>query len=240
MTLTDDTAEPTTTDAASALPMIDLYRDVHKGIRAELFGITLQAGTLDTSDRVARLAFADRVATLAALLEGHAHHEDDWIQPVIEIHLPAAASRIASDHAAFDIRVADIHEMAGALAQANGEPARRIGHEAYLELASFTSAYLSHQDLEERVVMPTLAANLSPAAVLEIHESIVGNVPPAEMAEFLALMIPAMNVDDRTELFGGMRAGAPAEVFAGLWGLASSVLAPAEVAEVATRLGIPT
>jgi hypothetical protein len=58
------------------------------------------------------------------------------------------------------------------------------------------------------------------------------------MASFLAIMIPAMNVDDRTELLGGMQAGAPAEVFAGVWGLVGSVLVPADVAAVAARLGI--
>ena len=31
-------------------------------------------------------------------------------------------------------------------------------HRLYLELASFTSAYLEHQDVEERVVMPALEA----------------------------------------------------------------------------------
>ena len=47
-----------------------------------------------------------------------------------------------------------------------------------------------------------------------------------------------MNVDDRTELLGGMQAGAPAEVFAGVWGLADSVLPPADLAALATRLGL--
>ena len=36
------------------------------------------------------------------------------------------------------------------------------------------------------------------------------------MAKSLALMLPAMNIDDRTELLGGMQQGAPAEVFAGV------------------------
>ena len=42
-------------------------------------------------------------------------------------------------------------------------------------------------------------------------------------------MLPAMNLDDRAELLGGMRAGAPAEVFqgCGAWP-APSVLAPAD------------
>ena len=51
-------------------------------------------------------------------------------------------------------------------------------------------------------------------------------------------MIPAMNIDDRTELLGGMRAGAPAEVFEGVWGLVGSVLDPADVRTLADRLDI--
>ena len=243
--MTSTTAPSTTTHETTAAvetvpgpPVIDLYRDIHKGIRAELFAVTLQAGSLDPTDRTARVDLAARVGFLVRTLETHAEHEDAWIQALVETYLPAAATRIATDHSAFDVRMADIHEMAGAAVQACGEPARSIGHEVYMEMASFTSAYLSHQDLEERVVMPTLAANLTPLAVLDVHESIIGSIPPAELAESLALMLPAMNLEDRTELLGGMRAGAPAEVFAGVWGLAGSVLAPADLAAVGARLGL--
>ena len=40
----------------------NLYRDIHKGIRAELFGVTQAAGNIDPADRSARAALADRVA----------------------------------------------------------------------------------------------------------------------------------------------------------------------------------
>jgi hypothetical protein len=53
-----------------------------------------------------------------------------------------------------------------------------------------------------------------------------------------AIMIPAINVDDRVQLIGGMREGMPAEVFAGIWGLVESVLTPADAAQLAGRLGI--
>jgi hypothetical protein len=74
--------------------------------------------------------------------------------------------------------------------------------------------------------------------VAEIHGAIIGSIPPDEMAQSLALMLPAMNVDNRTELLGGMKANAPAEVFEGVWGLAASVLTDADHRAVATRLGI--
>ena len=108
----------------------------------------------------------------------------------------------------------------------------------YLELASFTGAYLQHQDLEERVVNPALEAAIGAEALLAIDAALVASIPPQEMADTLAVMLPAMNVEDRVELLAGIRADAPAEVFAGVWGLAGSVLTPADVAAVAARLGI--
>ena len=53
-----------------------------------------------------------------------------------------------------------------------------------------------------------------------------------------ALMLPAMNVEDRVELVGGMREGMPPEVFAGVWGLIEGVLAVDDFRQLAARLGI--
>ena len=58
------------------------------------------------------------------------------------------------------------------------------------------------------------------------------------MARSLAIMLPAMNVDGRAELLGGMRAAAPAEVFEGVWSLAGSVLRPADREALAGRLDL--
>ena len=101
MTIADDT---TTTDeiatGAAPVPTIDLYRDIHKGIRNELFGTTLQAGSTDPADRAGRLDLAGRIDKLVYLLGSHARHEDTVVQPAIEAHVPAVAECVASDHEA--------------------------------------------------------------------------------------------------------------------------------------------
>ena len=45
-------------------------------------------------------------------------------------------------------------------------------------------------------------------------------------------------IDDRTELLGGMREGAPAEVFGSVWGLTGTVLTEADRTALAARLGL--
>ena len=216
----------------------DLYRDIHKGIRAELFAVTQAAGRLDPSCADDRAAVAAHLRSIADLLVSHAEHEDGAIQPVLHVELPALAERIESEHELLEGRVRDLTSLADVTGGSVGAVARHEAHTLYVELASFTSAYLAHQDLEERVVMPALESVVGADAVVAIHQAIVGSIPPPEMARSLALMLPAMNVDDRTELLGGMQAGAPAEVFGAVWSLAGSVLTPADHGALAARLGL--
>jgi hypothetical protein len=214
----------------------DLYRDIHKGIRAELFTVTATAGSVDPSDRVDTAALADHVGAVAELLELHANHEDEVIDPSLEAHLPALAERISADHLVLSGRIGTLVDMASSAVEAPAPGRRRLVHQLYLDLASFVSSYLEHQDMEERVVMPALEQAIGVEAVIGIHGAILGSIPPDELMRSLALMLPAMNVDDRTELLGGIRAAAPPEGFAAVLGLAESVLRPVEFATTAARI----
>lgn len=228
------TAPPTRT--TFELVALDLYRDIHKGIRSELFGVTVEAGRIDPSARSNRVDVASRIRKVVDLLVTHAEHEDTAVQPALEVHLPELAEKIGDDHAVLETRLLCLAEMADGAVDTTD--ACGAIHRVYLELASFTSAYLEHQDIEERIVMPALDAAIGVEAVGAIHGSIIASIPPDEMAMSLALMLPSMNVDNRTELLGGMQANAPREVFEGVWGLAGSVLSEHDHRAVGDRLGI--
>jgi hypothetical protein len=217
---------------------LDLYRDVHKGIRTELFSVTTEAASLDPSLGVARAGLARHVRDTVALLIEHAEHEDAAIQPVLERELPDLAAKVAVDHEVLEARMEGLVALAEEAAELDAVDAGHRVHRVHLAVASFTGAYLEHQDVEERVIMPALETAVGVEAVVGIHQAILSAIPPQEMAKSLALMLPAMNVDGRTELLGGMRAGAPAEVFDGVWSLAGSVLDPVDLAAVASRLDL--
>lgn len=220
------------------LVTFDLYRDVHKGIRTELFDITAAAGRLDPADRDGRAALAAHLHAMVAMLVAHAHHEDAAIQPVLVEQLPVLAEQVETDHVRLEDHMDDLLAMADDSIHAPVHELRPRVHRLYLELSSFTSAYLAHQDVEERVIMPSLEVAIGVPEVIRLHEAIIGAIPPEEMAQSLAMMLPSMNVDDRAELLGGMQAGAPPEVFAGVWGLVGSVLEPADHAALARRLDL--
>ena len=129
------------------------------------------------------------------------------MQPAIETHLPALAAHVETDHLTLESRMATLVEMADANAHVSADNAD--SHRLYIELGSFTGSYLEHQDFEERVIMPALEAAIGPDACFGIERAIVASIPPDQMASSLALMLPAMNIDDRAAMLGGMQAGAP-------------------------------
>ena len=71
----------------------DFYRDIHKGIRNELFAVTHAAGTVDPGNAEAIAAVATRWRNLSGMLVTHADHEEVYVQPVVEEHAPHLAGR---------------------------------------------------------------------------------------------------------------------------------------------------
>jgi len=232
MTILDTTMTP-----VRFRPVVfDLYSSIHKGIRSEMFALVTSAGRLDPNDEFGIVAFADHVGSMAHLLKHHASTEDRHIGPVLAEVAPWLADRIEADHEAFEHRFPSLAVLAEDIRSAASHATAL--HEVYIELAAFTSSYLTHQDLEEREVNPALEDAVGPDGMAAIHHEIIANMNPRELISTLAVMLPAMNVDERSGLLGGMHATAPAEAFDAVWSLAGSVLTAADHQAGAVRIGL--
>ncbi len=218
--------------------VVDIYRDIHKGIRNELFAVTFEAGRADPFDHAAVATVASRWGNLVELLVAHAEHEDEFVLPVIERFAPEYAEEISGTHATLENEIAQLELLADRAADSCPEQGRLLTHRLYLGLASFTASYLQHQEFEECEVMVMLSEHVAPEELRAIDHAIVASISPEMMARSGAIMLPAMNIEDQVELLGGVQAGAPPEVFAGMLGLAGSVLEPARYAAVTRRLGV--
>ncbi len=231
---------PTTAGAADDLvdaDAYDLYRQIHKAIRHALFHTTLRAGSLDVGDNDAVDAFLSAHQSLLGLLSGHHHHEDAFVQPLIEVHAPALAVTVAAQHGDVENGMACLDQRARRLATVAGPGRAAAAHNLYLDLGRVTSAYLAHQLVEEAQVMPALRAAIPTDELVAVDLAIRGTVPPDEMAAVMTHMLPAMDVEERTEMLGGM-AAAPPEVFALLTAAARAALSAADWDQVARRVGI--
>ena len=236
-----DRPNDTPRDAATLIvPQVsyDIYRNIHKGIRMEMFAVTTDAGRLDPSDSAACARFAARFQGLVFVLVQHAKHEDEFLEPVIARIMGDHAAEITASHVVLEDQIQEIGAIVDAALAADGIDRRAGFHTVYLELAAFVASYLQHQDDEERVVMRALDAALPTAALAELDARIVASVAPEVMGACLSLMLPGMNLLDRCELLADIRAHAPAEAFAGVWALASQVLEPRDYLQVAHELSL--
>jgi hypothetical protein len=246
MTLTEDTitTTPTTTpaegdelDSFEEQPSSDLYREIHKGIRYAMFHTTMEAGALDVDDDDCVNALVARCNDLVDLLELHHHHEDVYVEPLVERHAPELGLTVEWQHDAVERGMFRLRVLAARLAEAAPVPRRRLAHRLYLELGRFTAMYLEHQLFEERHVMPALCAAISADEIDAVHDTLKQNIPPDVMAGALQVMLPALNVDERAAMLGGMSM-APPPVFAVFRAAAERALTPDQFAQVAARIGL--
>ena len=100
----------------------------------------------------------------------HAEHEDTHMQPALEQHLPALAEQIGDEHHRIEARLLELGARADELAAVAGDQ-RWHAHAFYVDLAAFTSSYLAHQDLEERMVMPALEDAIGPEACFAMNQA---------------------------------------------------------------------
>jgi len=205
----------------------NFYKEIHKGIRTLAHSVTEQAGRTDFGDaeEVARLRQA--VERAFAVFESHAAHETAFITPVLQEYAPSLAAESDAEHRAQELRLRDLR-AALALAAGAGERAPAFGHAFVVGLSRFVGEMLVHMADEEERLMPALQAALDDAALLGIHQALLASLPPEEKAQSVALMLPALNAPERTEMLAGIRAVAPPAAFVAMADLARRVLPPAE------------
>jgi len=215
---------------------IDLYRNVHKGLRLELLQFLVDLGRADLGSAEGTQRLDERFSSLVFLLERHAHHEDAFVAPVIRSAAPELARALTEEHREYDRRLLDLQRGLKRLGGAAGTRRLELGHQLYLGLEAFVSAYLAHLNREEVQASPVLWNAFSDEELAGIQDALVASIPPDEKSEFMKLMLSAMNIDERTEMLVGVRAGAPPEVFAALRELAEVTLDAGDFGALVQRL----
>jgi hypothetical protein len=215
-----------------------LYSDIHKGLRRELFNLAQECGRTDPEHEGEVAALCDRLATLRGFLHDHAGHEEHWVEPLLNRHAPALARELAAAHQELHERLAEVEKLFAAWRTSPQAERVLAGAGAYAALSTFVAHYAAHMAREEGEAMPALLAAMTDDQVTEIAVKLRASIPPPRLGQFLAFMLPAMNVVERTRMFEAMKAAAPPEVVAGVGKLAASVLNQAEWAAVKARAGL--
>jgi hypothetical protein len=202
---------------------LDIYKEVHKGLRKALFDLAFQAGSTDFTSADSLQRLKEQFDLTYNLLEVHAHSEDTFVEPLLKQCNVRMAEMLTAAHKELDATVSRLKQSLNDLNAGQADISDQ-GRSLYLGLTRFISEYLKHIADEEQELMPLLWENFDDEKLMEVTGTIRANVPPAVMANFLSLMIPAMNHGERAELLIGMRQATPSHVFDGVCQLSQRVL----------------
>jgi iron-sulfur cluster repair protein YtfE (RIC family) len=131
----------------------DLFTLPHKALRAWLGATATALGGLDTTNLDDRSTLVAQLRVLLSDLAEHGHHEDDFIVPVLDQHVPDLAARLRGEHISLESVIATLGSIVEEFEQS---PSPELQLSLYRELRGFEARNLAHLDFEETVIMPAL------------------------------------------------------------------------------------
>jgi hypothetical protein len=208
------------------LARFDLYGSIHKALRLRMSELMVATGRLDCADDAEVSTLCNELARFLDFCISHLEHENAFIHPALEARAVCSSRRIAEEHVDHERDIATLRRCLRALETAAPEERPALARSLYQTLALFMAHNLHHMYLEETDHNRTLWQHYSDAELASLHATLLTHVSPDNMAYAMRYMLPAMTPQERAATMAGVRAGAPAEAFAGLMSLAQDVLPP--------------
>ena len=214
-----------------ATARLDVYRNIHKGIRVMLFELVSRSGRADFTDAAEFATLRTSVRDIFELLESHAHNEDQFIMPLVRDAAPALGKEFAAAHEDQEARLPGLLAALESI-DPNAADAEQKGHAFVVQLSRVAGELLTHMADEELELNPALWAKKSDAEIAAAEEQLVGSIAPEKMVRYLRWMLPAMNPGERA----GFLAMLPPPVFGFVRDVAKQVLTAAEDAKLENAL----
>jgi len=218
---------------------LDVYVGVHKGQRGRFFDIMMKAGTMDYDDKdsVDRLyreltAFKEHVFL-------HASLEERFIHPLLSERVPGGARKLEEDHRMMHQQFDDIvAQLDGIRARSTESEMRgKLVLEFYRAWNRFTSFYFMHINEEEENAQPMLWKICTAKELDQAHKAMIASQNPEQLEYDIQIMLPAVNMHERREIFYAARVSMPPQVFQGLLRVAEQVLSSRDWAALKLEIG---
>jgi hypothetical protein len=216
----------------------DIYRPIHKALRAAMFDTARRLGLLDVDDPQDLRGTLDQARQLLVLLTSHLKHENDFLHTAIEARQPGGAQHTAEDHHTHLEDIGGLDAELSALRCAAPAERALIAQRLYQHFARFVGENLAHMLFEETHNNAALWSLYSDDELGALHGRLVASIAPAEMMQTLGWMARALNPGELAALFVDMQAKAPPEVFGAVLAHVRPLLGAGRWAGLARALGL--
>ncbi len=227
----------------------DLFTPVHKGLRAMIYGLSTRLQTNDFADvagtRVLaadlenNFATAQSVGCILCALAYHAEGEEGVIFPASAGFAKELVNRLIQEHHEFTRREVEIGRTARHSLELSSPEERIAAGVRINQMANeLFAAYITHLNREETELVPLLQANITDAEQGAMRGKIIGMFPPDRLMALLNWMLPAMNVNELSDLLGAVKKGAPPQFMKAVADLGTAKVDSARWNTVRQRVGI--
>jgi hemerythrin-like domain-containing protein len=201
------------------------FNMIHKALRALLYdtALTLQQ-TYFGNEEEAKTALR-KVETVIAQFEQHAHHEDNFVLPMITAYEAELVEEFEKEHVE-DHRIGEqLVHLVNIFRAAQGEEERLVAGsgvaKAFMDFMVFN---LQHMAKEESVLNPVLWTYYSDEQLLQMNGRIVASIPATEKAVSSQWMMRGISNREAIQWLKAVKQQAPEHEFQMLWALADTEL----------------
>jgi phosphoglycolate phosphatase-like HAD superfamily hydrolase len=228
---------------------VDLFTPVHKGLRAMIYGLSVQLQSNDfadvdaTTDLVGDLendfATARSAGCILCAFAHHAHVEESIVFPPSAKAANALITDLIKDHHELTRRELEIATTARELLGLSS-PEERIaaGIVVNQKANELFARYIVHMNREEVELVPIMREHFTDQEQLAMQGAIIRTFPPDQLMALLGWMLPALNVTELSELVGGLKQMAPPPVLKAVTDLCDARVESIRWAAVKLRVGL--
>lgn len=202
----------------------NIYTIIHKGLRGFMTDVLMRLGRMDVTDDFERVVAIEQARALLATCRSHLRHENEFVHTALERARPGFTARIAQEHVEHEAAIAHLESKLAELFDAPVASRAAVAQSLYQALSVFIAENFAHMVVEETENHRALVEAYSEEEVMDIEREIVASLSPEDTFATFRWMLAHSNASERAFLLGGVKHGAPAEVFAALMGLAREVL----------------
>jgi len=200
----------------------NLFRPIHKGLRAMVYDLGRRLQTTDFADDLAGRAvirdLQENLSTnvgncvLCLLLAHSTHEERDFFAPIVPFD-PDVVNLMIEEHRDIVARIARLAEPCDAWRQETSETRRiEIGDRLNLEANDLFALYLRHMNNEEAMMVPVMWEHFTDTQLRKMRADYHMNTPRDRFNAWMRWTLPALNVNELIVLFRGLKEDGPPEL----------------------------
>lgn len=196
------------------LKKTDLFTFIHKAIRSMIYNAASKLQSADFADANETEVLLTSLEHDLGLLHEHAVHEDDIIFPEIVNSEPEMIEILNDEHKTLEEKLNKIKTQIEKTNLTTDNTKRlKLGSRLNQMFNDFAASYLAHMNHEEATVLEASFKYLTDDELAAIRTRIQTKIPPERYKIWMHWMLKSLNNSELIGLLGGMKAGAPPQVF---------------------------